>query len=140
MPPTSTPRIGARAEHSVPDSLGAILFARGGRSPERRDRAGVDYLVRTQREDGTWDEPYFTGTGFPGYGVGQRRKRYLRPDEAGYQGNELPAGFMINYHMYRNYWPLMSLGRYRRSLSERSANSESGPDPTQTKQSMSTPA
>ena len=101
---------------------------------------GVDYLVRTQREDGTWDEPYFTGTGFPGYGVGQRRKRYLRPDEAGYQGNELPAGFMINYHMYRNYWPLMSLGRYRRSLSERSANSESGPDPTQTKQSMSTPA
>lgn len=27
----------------------------------------------------------------------------------------MPAGFMINYHMYRNYWPLMALGRYRDS-------------------------
>jgi hypothetical protein len=23
---------------------------------------------------------------------------------------------MINYHMYRNYWPLMALGRYRTFL------------------------
>ena len=21
---------------------------------------------------------------------------------------------MINYHLYRNYWPLMALGRFRR--------------------------
>jgi squalene cyclase len=26
----------------------------------------------------------------------------------------MAAGFMINYHMYRNYWPLMALGRYKR--------------------------
>jgi len=49
---------------------------------------GIQYLVSTQREDGTWDEPEFTGTGFP-------RVFYLR------------------YHLYRHYWPLMALGRYR---------------------------
>jgi len=26
---------------------------------------GVDFLLRTQRPDGNWDEPEFTGTGFP---------------------------------------------------------------------------
>lgn len=49
---------------------------------------GVQYLIDTQRPDGTWDEPEFTGTGFP-------RVFYLR------------------YHLYRHYWPLMALGRYR---------------------------
>ena len=87
---------------------------------------GIDYLVDTQRGDGSWDEPYFTGTGFPGYGVGQRRKRYLTPDDNGFQGNELRAGFMINYHMYRNYWPLMALGRYRRFLDQTDPTEGSG--------------
>jgi len=50
---------------------------------------GVDYLIRTQREDGGWDEEYFTGTGFP-------------------------TDFMIRYHLYRDVFPLMALGRYRR--------------------------
>ncbi len=49
---------------------------------------GIQYLVSTQREDGTWDEPEFTGYRFP-------RVFYLR------------------YHLYRHYWPLMALGRYR---------------------------
>ena len=79
-------------------------------------RRGIDYLVRTQQQDGSWDEPYFTGTGFPGYGIGRRQDCYLTPDDPGYQGAELPAGFMINYHMYRIYWPLTALGRYRRLL------------------------
>ena len=35
-------------------------------------RSGLDYLTAAQREDGTWDEPYYTGTGFPGYGFGAR--------------------------------------------------------------------
>lgn len=47
---------------------------------------GVTFLVETQNEDGTWEEPQFTGTGFP-------------------------RDFYINYHLYRNYWPLMALGR-----------------------------
>jgi squalene-hopene/tetraprenyl-beta-curcumene cyclase len=54
-------------------------------------RRGIEYLVRTQRADGGWDEPQFTGTGFPG-------------------------DFYINYHLYRLIFPLMALGRYRRAV------------------------
>ena len=75
---------------------------------------GVDYLVRNQTDEGKWDEPYFTGTGFPGYGVGERLQNLPKPGEKGYQGLDLPAAFMINYHLYRQYWPLMALGRYAR--------------------------
>ena len=50
---------------------------------------GVDYLVETQAEHGGWDEPQFTGTGFP-------------------------RDFMLRYHLYRDCWPLWALGRYRR--------------------------
>jgi squalene-hopene/tetraprenyl-beta-curcumene cyclase len=47
----------------------------------------VAWLVRTQRADGGWDEPWFTGTGFPG-------------------------DFYINYGLYRLVFPVMALGRY----------------------------
>ncbi|NIJ12351.1 squalene-hopene/tetraprenyl-beta-curcumene cyclase [Saccharomonospora amisosensis] len=50
-------------------------------------RRGVDWLARTQRADGGWDEPQFTGVGFPG-------------------------DFYINYHLYRLVFPLTALGRY----------------------------
>lgn len=73
-------------------------------------RRGIEYLVSTQRADGTWEEAWFTGAGFPGYGVGSRSNRTRS------QGVELPAGFMIKYHLYRNYWPLMALGRFRQQL------------------------
>ncbi|HEX6511748.1 MAG TPA: prenyltransferase/squalene oxidase repeat-containing protein, partial [Chloroflexota bacterium] len=53
-------------------------------------RAGVRYLLERQLPNGTWDEPDFTGTGFP-------------------------RAFMINYHLYRHYFPLMALGRYVRA-------------------------
>jgi len=52
---------------------------------------GVEYLVRTQTDEGTWEEEQFTGTGFP-------------------------TDFMIRYHMYRHYFPLMALGRARSVL------------------------
>ncbi|GAA2138872.1 squalene--hopene cyclase [Streptomyces synnematoformans] len=48
---------------------------------------GVAWLVRTQLPDGSWDEPQFTGTGFP-------------------------WDFSINYHLYRLVFPLTALGRY----------------------------
>ena len=51
---------------------------------------GVGYLLRMQRPDGSWDEPEFTGTGFPNH-------------------------FYLNYHLYRLHFPLTALGRYAAS-------------------------
>jgi squalene-hopene/tetraprenyl-beta-curcumene cyclase len=48
---------------------------------------GAHYLVDAQRSDGAWDEPEFTGTGFP-------RVFYLR------------------YHYYPIYFPLMALSQW----------------------------
>ncbi|MEU5162980.1 squalene--hopene cyclase [Streptomyces sp. NPDC020875] len=62
------------------------LLAAGERESESVAR-GVRWLAGTQREDGGWDEPYFTGTGFP-------------------------WDFSINYHLYRQVFPLTALGRY----------------------------
>jgi len=97
-------------------ALLALMAA--GEWEHRAVHRGLKYLADTQQEDGTWDEPWFTGTGFPGYGVGQRLKKALQPGDLKFQGTELPAGFMINYHLYRNYWPLMALGRFRRYVEE----------------------
>ncbi len=47
---------------------------------------GVTWLIATQRPDGTWDEPQYTGTGFP-------------------------SDYYINYHLYRLTFPIMALGR-----------------------------
>jgi squalene-hopene/tetraprenyl-beta-curcumene cyclase len=82
-------------------------------------RAGLGYLTETQGDDGTWDEPYYTGTGFPGYGFGARldfRDRKTRKRIQ--QGTELQRGFMINYNLYRHYFPLMAMGRARGFLSD----------------------
>ncbi len=50
--------------------------------------AGTRYLLNTQKEDGTWAETEYTGTGFPGH-------------------------FYLRYHIYPQVFPLMALGRYR---------------------------
>ncbi len=46
----------------------------------------VEWLVDNQRHNGGWEEPYFTGTGFPG-------------------------DFYLRYHLYRDVFPVMALGR-----------------------------
>lgn len=61
------------------------LDAAGERDGEAVAR-GLAWLTRTQRPDGSWDEPQFTGTGFPG-------------------------DFYINYGLYRQVFPVMALGR-----------------------------
>ncbi len=53
--------------------------------------AGIEFLIWAQKGNGGWDESHFTGTGFP-------------------------MDFMINYHLYRDVFPMMALGRYRRTL------------------------
>ncbi|WP_145370110.1 terpene cyclase/mutase family protein [Maioricimonas rarisocia] len=65
-----------------------------GRVESEAVKRGIQYLIDTQKNDGTWDEPWFTGTGFP-------RVFYLR------------------YHLYRIYFPLMALGRYERLTGQR---------------------
>jgi squalene-hopene/tetraprenyl-beta-curcumene cyclase len=71
-------------------ALLALLAASEG-SADDDDAAcverGIRWLATRQRPDGGWDEPQFTGTGFPG-------------------------DFYINYHLYRLVFPVSALGRY----------------------------
>ena len=99
-----------------------IALIAAGEADHPATAGGVNYLLTTQRPDGQWDEPYFTGTGFPGYKKGARVERVPEPGERGFQGTELASGFMINYHLYRNTWPLLALGRYRNHLYSRYRN------------------
>ena len=88
------------------------LVAQGGSEFRPSIEAGLDYLAKTQTPDGTWKEEHFTGTGFPGYGGGART--IIKPGQTTLQqGRELSRGFMLRYHMYRHYFPLMALGRAR---------------------------
>jgi squalene-hopene/tetraprenyl-beta-curcumene cyclase len=74
---------------------------------------GIRYLCETQ-DDGTWNEKHYTATGFPGYGVGARINLTARDlSERLEQGTELSRGFMLNFNMYRHYFPLIALGRAR---------------------------
>jgi squalene-hopene/tetraprenyl-beta-curcumene cyclase len=68
------------------------LHSAGERSPALE--RGVQWLLRTQRADGGWDEPQYTGTGFP-------------------------CDYYINYHLYRLTFPMMALGRCLASAGER---------------------
>jgi squalene-hopene/tetraprenyl-beta-curcumene cyclase len=55
---------------------------------------GVAYLLKTQKKDGAWDEPWYTGTGFP-------------------------RVFYLIYHMYRQYFPLIALTTYKKVMIEK---------------------
>ncbi len=101
----------------------ALLAA--GYDDDQATHRGVSYLLDTQLAEGNWDEPYFTGTGFPGYLKGERVDRVPQPGERGFQGEELSAGFMINYHLYRNTWPLIALARYRQRTAQRVSRAKS---------------
>ena len=76
---------GASTASQTAWALLALLAA--GHTASAATRRGVDYLCATQTAQGTWDEPWFTGTGFP-------------------------WDFSINYHLYRLVFPVMALGRY----------------------------
>jgi squalene-hopene/tetraprenyl-beta-curcumene cyclase len=65
----------------------ALLALLAAGPPGPAAEAGIRWLVGHQRPDGSWDEPQYTGTGFPG-------------------------DFYINYHLYRLVFPLSALGRY----------------------------
>ena len=92
-----------------------------GRPSGRRNRpsGAASTFCSRHRTDGTWDEPEFTGTGFPGYGFGDEMDFNDPAAVASLkQGRELGRGFMINYHMYRHYFPMMAMGRARKYLAK----------------------
>jgi squalene-hopene/tetraprenyl-beta-curcumene cyclase len=62
-----------------------LALEAAGELGELTERA-VRWLVESQRADGSWDEPQYTGTGFPG-------------------------DFYINYHLYRQVFPVSALAR-----------------------------
>jgi len=53
--------------------------------------SGIRYLQQSQKADGSWDEHYYTGTGFP-------------------------RVFYLKYDLYRQYFPLLALTEYRNWL------------------------
>jgi squalene-hopene/tetraprenyl-beta-curcumene cyclase len=75
----------ATASQTAWGLLGLLTLVPPGDPAAKR---AAEYLVEHQNEKGTWDEAPFTGTGFP-------------------------KVFYLKYHLYRHYFPLMALARYR---------------------------
>jgi squalene-hopene/tetraprenyl-beta-curcumene cyclase len=78
-----------RGDSTASQTAWALLALHAAGEQLERSEAmerGVAWLLSTQRPDGTWDEPQYTGTGFP-------------------------SDYYINYHLYRLTFPIMALGR-----------------------------
>ena len=85
-----------RAESTPSQTAWAILgLLAGGDTTSRSLRHGVEYLLETQRPDGSWNEELSTGTGFP-------------------------KVFYLTYHLYRIYFPLLALAEFAKLKSSRS--------------------
>ena len=78
-----------RGESTASQTAWALLALLAADGPADAIERGVAWLAATQRPDGSWDEPQYTGTGFP-------------------------CDYYINYHLYRLAFPIMALGRCRR--------------------------
>ena len=72
------------------------LIAAGAPLSDPALRRGVEWLLRTQRTDGGWDETEHTGTGFPGV-------------------------FYLVYTMYRHYFPQLALQAVRDGMEPRAS-------------------
>jgi len=86
-------RLEYRGHESAPSTASQTAWAllglmAAGENGHPAVMRGIDYLLRTQDDDGLWNEPRYTATGFP-------RVFYLR------------------YHGYSKFFPLWALARYR---------------------------
>ncbi|MGI8741456.1 MAG: squalene--hopene cyclase [Bryobacteraceae bacterium] len=82
------------AAPSTPSQTAWAILAllAGGDTTSTTLRDGIDYLIRTQRPDGSWNENLATGTGFP-------------------------KVFYLSYHLYRNSFPLLALNSFLKEKS-----------------------
>jgi squalene-hopene/tetraprenyl-beta-curcumene cyclase len=81
------PALAGRGESTASQTAWALLALLAAGPPGPAVQAGIGWLTEHQRPDGSWDEPQFTGTGFP-------------------------HDFYLNYHLYRMVFPVSALGRY----------------------------
>src|SRR5208283_5036968 len=83
------PELKARGQSTASQTAWALVgLLAAGEISEPAVKQSVGYLLDQQRENGTWAEAAFTGTGFP-------------------------RVFYLKYHLYRNVFPLYALARYR---------------------------
>jgi squalene-hopene/tetraprenyl-beta-curcumene cyclase len=66
---------------------------------------GIKWLLARQQADGSWDESLGTGA----------------QQQAVYTGTGFPRVFYLAYHLYRNYFPLLALTNYKRSIERETA-------------------
>jgi squalene-hopene/tetraprenyl-beta-curcumene cyclase len=81
------PQLAGQGTSTASQTAWALLALLAAGPPGPPAEAGIRWLAENQRPDGTWDEPQYTGTGFP-------------------------RDFYINYHLYRLVFPVSALGRY----------------------------
>jgi len=82
------PALAGRGESTPSQTAWALLaLLAAGEHRGAAVESGIRWLVQTQLADGSWDQPQYTGTGFPG-------------------------DVYINYHLYRLAFPINALGRY----------------------------
>jgi squalene-hopene/tetraprenyl-beta-curcumene cyclase len=86
------PGLGGQGESTASQTAWAVmgLLAAGDTRSDSVAR-GIAYLMATQREDGSWFDKYYTGTGFP-------------------------KVFYLKYYMYAEYFPLIALATYAKVM------------------------
>jgi squalene-hopene/tetraprenyl-beta-curcumene cyclase len=82
------PSLRGRGNPTASQTAWAVMgLIASGRIDDPAVQRGIRFLLDRQRDDGTWYEPEFTGTGFP-------------------------LVFYLKYHYYSVYFPLMAMSLY----------------------------